>query len=158
VRTALYPGSFDPLHNGHVDVVEQAARLFDRVVLAVMVNPQKPSGRFSLEDRMAMARESIAHIANAEVQHHAGLAVDAALAAGAAVFVKGLRTAGDFEVEMQMAHTNESVSGIPTVFVPTNPSLSFLSSRFIREIAAAGRDVSHLVPAPVARRMKDALR
>ena len=153
--TVLYPGSFDPLHNGHLDVVEQAAELFGRVIVAAMYNPAKPAGFFDLDERQAMIEESVAHLAEVEVRAFAGLAVDAARHAGADFIVKGLRTSADFEVEQQMAHTNHAVSGIRTVYVPCRADLSFLSSRFIREIAKYGGDVSHLVPDAVARRLKD---
>jgi pantetheine-phosphate adenylyltransferase len=155
VPTVLYPGSFDPLHNGHLDVVEQAAELFGRVVVAAMYNPAKPDGFFDLDERQAMIEESVAHLSDVEVRACGGLAVDAAAEAGADFIVKALRTPGDFELEQQMAHTNYAVSGVRTVYLPCRPDLSFLSSRFIREIAQYGGDVSQLVPAAVARRLKD---
>lgn len=150
---ALYPGSFDPFHRGHLDVVEQAVELFGSVVVAAMHNPGKPSGVIDLDTRVALIRQSVAHLPSVSVEAHAGLAVDAARVAGADFIVKGLRTAGDFEVEQQMAHTNHSVASVRTVFLPARPDLVFISSRFIREIAQHGGDVSHLVPAPVAAAM-----
>jgi pantetheine-phosphate adenylyltransferase len=155
VSTVLYPGSFDPLHNGHLDVVERAAALFGRVVVAAMYNPAKPEGFFSLAEREEMIAETLAHLSDVEVRAFPGLAVDAARDCGADFIVKALRTSGDFEVEQQMAHTNEAVSGVSTVFLPCRPDLSFLSSRFIREIAQYGGDVSQLVPDAVSRRLKD---
>ena len=149
--TALYPGSFDPFHLGHLDVVEQSVELFGNVVVAAMHNPGKPSGVIDLDTRVALIRESVAHLPTVRVEAHPGLAVDAARAVGADFIVKGLRTSGDFEVEQQMAHTNHSVSGVRTVFLPARPDLVFISSRFIREIAKHGGNVGHLVPAPVAR-------
>lgn len=146
----MYPGSFDPLHLGHLDVIEQAVELFDSVVVAVMHNPDKPTGRFSLEERVGVARASVAHLPSVSVQAHPGLAVDAARAANARFIVKGLRVSGDFEVEQQMAQMNWSVAGVRTVYLPCRPDRSFISSRFIREIALHGGDVSHLVPPPVA--------
>ena len=121
--TVLYPGSFDPFHLGHLDVIEQSVALFGEVVVGVMHNPTKPSGMFTL---------------------------DAAREVAAAFIVKGLRTGGDFEVEQQMAHTNHAVSGVRTVYLPCKPALVSISSRFIREIAHYGGDVSALVPPPVA--------
>lgn len=150
---ALYPGSFDPFHRGHLDVVEQAVELFGSVVVAAMHNPGKPSGVIDLDTRVALIRQSVAHLPSVSVEAHAGLAVDAARVTGADFIVKGLRTAGDFEVEQQMAHTNHSVASVRTVFLPARPDLVFISSRFIREIAQHGGDVSHLVPAPVAAAM-----
>lgn len=148
--TALYPGSFDPFHLGHLDVVEQARELFGSVVVAVMHNPQKPSGLIPLDERVGLVRASVGHLSGVSVSAYPGLAVDAARTAGADFIVKGLRTPGDFEVEQQMALTNHSVSGIRTVFVTSRPDLSFLSSRYIRDIAHYGGRVGHLVPAPVA--------
>ena len=148
--TVLYPGSFDPFHLGHLDVVEQSVELFGKVVVAVMHNPSKPGGMFTLDERVEMIRESVANLGAVEVVPFAGLAVDAARDASAAFIVKGLRTGGDFEVEQQMAHTNHAVSGVRTVYLPCKPALVSISSRFIREIAHYGGDVSALVPPPVA--------
>lgn len=149
--TAFLPGSFDPVHLGHLDVVEQAVELFGSVVVAAMHNPAKPSGLFTIEERCALLRECTAHLPGVRVEPHTGLVVDAARAVEASFIVKGLRTAGDFEIELQMALTNQSVTGIRTVFLPTAASWSFVSSRFIREIARYGGEVGHLVPATVAR-------
>jgi pantetheine-phosphate adenylyltransferase len=149
----LYPGSFDPLHNGHVEIVEIASRLFGEVVVVAMVNRDK-GGFFPLEQRVALMEESLAHLPNVRIETHEGLAVDAADVLGADFIVKGLRTASDFEVEMQMAQTNKAVSGVETVFLPSGSALGYLSSRWIREISAEGRDVSALVPVPVERALK----
>jgi pantetheine-phosphate adenylyltransferase len=118
-----------------------------------MHNPTKPSGMFTLDERIEMIRESIAYMPKVKVMSFAGLAVDAVRSIGAAFIVKGLRTGGDFEVEQQMAHTNHAVAGVRTVYLPCNPALVFISSRFIREIANYGGDVTSLVPAPVAARL-----
>ncbi|MEY3655851.1 MAG: phosphopantetheine adenylyltransferase [Actinomycetota bacterium] len=150
MSTVLYPGSFDPIHYGHVDVVAQAAELFGNVVVAVMHNPDKPSGLLSTTERVRVAREALAHIPGVAVEAFAGLAVDAATSVNALCIVKGLRTSGDFEVEQQMAHTNFAVAGVRTVYVPCQPGFTHVSSRFIRDIAQHGGDVSSMVPAPVA--------
>lgn len=145
MSTVLYPGSFDPFHLGHLDVVEQAVELFGEVVVAVMHNPDKPNGVFDADLRVRIAEESCGHLGAVTVRAFPGLAVDAARAVGALCIVKGLRTAGDFEVEQQMAHTNHAVSGVRTVYVPCQPRYGFISSRFIRDIAMHGGDVSSMV-------------
>ena len=150
MSTVLYPGSFDPIHYGHVDVVAQAAELFGNVVVAVMHNPDKPSGLLATAERVRVAREALAHIQGVTVEAFAGLAVDAAKSVNALCIVKGLRTSGDFEVEQQMAHTNFAVAGVRTVYVPCQPGFTHVSSRFIRDIAQHGGDISSMVPAPVA--------
>ena len=149
----LYPGSFDPLHNGHLEIIEISSRLFGEVIVVAMVNRTK-QGFFPLDQRVAMMEESLAHLPNVRVTTSEGLVVDAAEALGAAFIVKGLRTAVDFEAEMQMAHMNKAVTGAETVFIPSGSSLGFVSSRYIREISTEGRDVTHLVPGPVARALK----
>lgn len=158
MSTVLYPGSFDPFHVGHLDVVEQAASLFGSVVVAVMHNPDKPSGVLTTDIRVAIARESVAHVPGVTVEAFPGLAVDAARRAGALCIVKGLRTSGDFEVEQQMAQTNFAVSGVRTVYVPCTAAYSFVSSRFIRDIAANGGDVSSMVHHSVADRLSALLK
>ncbi len=149
-RRVLIPGSFDPMHLGHVDVVDQALELFGDVVVGVLYNFSKPSGVFTPDERVELVRDSLAGRTGVTVDKFTGLAVDAATAAGADFIVKGLRNAGDYEIEQQMAHMNQSVTGIRTVFVPCRPEYGFVSSRFIREIAAHGGAIAHLVSPPVA--------
>lgn len=155
MTTVLIPGSFDPIHLGHVDVVDQALEIFGDVVVGVLVNFDKPSGVFTPDERVALAEASLAGREGVRVQAFGGLAVDAAVDVGAPIIVKGLRSAADYEIEQQMAHMNRSVTGVRTVFVPCRPELGFVSSRFIREIAAHGRDVGHLVASPVAAALAD---
>jgi pantetheine-phosphate adenylyltransferase len=148
----LYPGSFDPIHLGHLDVIEQSTELFGDVIVAVMHNEEKPPGIFTVDERVGLITDSAAEIGLAgrvDVITHGGLAVDAARIATADFIVKGLRNVGDFEIEQQMALTNHSVSGIRTVYLPCGTDRGFISSRFVREIARYGGDVSHLVPGPV---------
>ena len=149
MSTVLYPGSFDPFHLGHLDVVAQAAELFGNVVVAVMHNPDTPAGAFPTAERVRVAQAACAHIKGVTVDAFPGLAVDAAQKVGALCIVKGLRTPADFEVEQQMAHTNFAVAGVRTVYVPSDPALSFISSRYIRDIAANGGDISSMVSASV---------
>jgi pantetheine-phosphate adenylyltransferase len=150
----LYPGSFDPIHLGHLDIIEQAHELFGGVVVAIMHNPSKPSGLFPADQRADLTRAAVAHLGGVTVELHSGLAVQAADRASADFIVKGLRTAGDFEIEQQMAQNNHAVTGVRTVFLPCRPDLGFISSRFVREIAKYGGEIGHLVPLHVA----DALR
>ncbi|MEY4401811.1 MAG: phosphopantetheine adenylyltransferase [Actinomycetota bacterium] len=150
-QTVLYPGSFDPFHLGHLDVAAQAASIFGRVVVAVMHNPEKPSGMFTIDERVALVKESTAHLAGVTVEAHAGLAVDAAKKAGATCIVKSLRSASDFDVESQMAHTNYTVSGMRTMVLFALPEHAYISSRFVREIAHYGGDASAMVTEPVAK-------
>jgi len=155
VRTALYPGSFDPFHNGHLEIVETAARLFDHVIVAAMRNTQKAGSLFSLEERQSMIAESVAHLDNVKVESFSALVVDLARDVGADVIVKGLRAVTDFENELQMAQMNYAVAGVHTVFLPSASSHSFLASKFLRDMAAFGRDVSSMVPPAVAKRLQE---
>lgn len=149
----LYPGSFDPLHNGHLDIIEVAARHFDEVVVASVRNPQKTGGLFELEDRQAMIVESVAHLPNVTVTAFSSLTVDLAKELGCDFIVKGLRVVADFESELMMARMNRAVSGIDTLFIPAGASNSFLASNLLREIARFGGDVTEMVPPPVAKRL-----
>ncbi len=154
VRRVMYPGSFDPLHLGHVDVISQAHELFGEVVVAVMHNHAKASGLFPVEQRLELARTALAHLPGVSVVAQTGLAVQAASATDAHFIVKGLRNSEDFEIEQQMAQNNHAVTGIRTVYLPCSPGFGHISSRFVREIAKYGEEIGHLVPANVA----DALR
>jgi pantetheine-phosphate adenylyltransferase len=152
---ALCPGSFDPFHNGHLEVVERASRLFGEVVVAATRNPQKAEGLFSIEERRAMIEESTAHLGNVRSAALTGLVVDLAAELGAAAIVKGLRAVTDFEAEMQMAQMNQRLTGIDTLFIPTGAAYSFVSSRLLREVSRLGGDVSDLVPEAVGKRLAE---
>lgn len=151
MRRALFPGSFDPFHNGHREVVERASALFDEVVVAAMRNPQKASQLFSLDERMGLIAAAVDDLENVRVVALSSLVVDLARAVDATVIVRGLRAVSDFEIELQMAQMNRTLSGVDTLFVPTSSEHSFLSSKLIREIAAYGGDVASFVPGVVAK-------
>ncbi len=154
--TALCPGTFDPVTNGHVDIVERAARCFDSVVVAVLDNPGKQP-LFSVEERVGMLKEALADIEGAEIDSFSGLLVDYARSRGAKVIVKGLRAVSDFDFELQMAQMNSHMAGIETFFLPTSPKWSYLSSSLIKEVVRFGGDISGLVPPFVRDRLEERL-
>lgn len=147
---ALYPGSFDPLTLGHLDLIERASMLFEGVVVAVLRNPLKTPA-FSLEQRLGQIRQATAHLPGVEVGSFEGLTVSYAQQQGTEVILRGLRAMSDFEYELQIAHTNKSLApDVETLFLATAVHHSFLSSSVVREVARFGGDVSHLVPSGVA--------
>jgi pantetheine-phosphate adenylyltransferase len=152
VRRAVCPGSFDPITNGHLDIIERASRLYDVVYIAVLINKSK-QGLFTIEERIQMIEEVSAPYGNVVVESHHGLLVDYCRERDIPAIVKGLRAVSDFDYELQMAQMNIGLSGVETLFVPTSPTYSFLSSSLVKEVAAYGGDVSHLVPALVHRRL-----
>ena len=155
MTTVLYPGSFDPFHNGHRELVETASFLFDEVVIAAMRNPQKGEPLFTLEEREAMIKESLRHLSNIRVMHFAKLVVDVAKDVGADFIIKGLRSTIDFESEISQAQVNLNVSGVHTLFIPSASANSFIASKYVREIARFKGDVSSMVPEGVVKRLKD---
>jgi pantetheine-phosphate adenylyltransferase len=152
VRRCVCPGSFDPVTNGHIDVIERAAQLFDEVSVVVTVNSAK-KGMFGVDERQEMLRESTGHLSNVTVDAFHGLLVDYCREHDVRAIVKGLRAVSDFDYELQMAQMNHRLSGVDTVFVPTSPDSSFLSSSLVKEVATWGGDVSGLVPEAVLRRL-----
>lgn len=146
MKLALYPGTFDPITAGHIDIATRAGSLFDRVIVGVYDTPNKAL-LFDTTTRTALAVEALSHLANVEVRAYTGLTADAAAAAGASAIVRGLRAFSDFENELQMAHQNRAMQpGIETVCLMTSLEYSFLSSTLLRDIARWGGDVSALVP------------
>jgi pantetheine-phosphate adenylyltransferase len=152
VRRAVCPGSFDPVTNGHVDVITRAAALYDELVVAVLVNPGK-AGLFDVEERMGLLREAVVDVPNVTVDRFEGLLVDYCRHRDIPVIVKGLRAVGDFEYELQMAQMNRELAGVETLFMPTAPQVGHLSSSLVKQIARFGGDVSTLVPKAVNDRL-----
>jgi pantetheine-phosphate adenylyltransferase len=156
VRRCVCPGSFDPVTNGHLDVIERASRLYDEVTVGVLVNVAK-SGLFEVDERIEMLRDVTADLGNVTVDSFQGLLVDYCRERDIPVVVKGLRAVSDFDYELQMSQMNNRLSGVETLFVATNPEYSFLSSSLVKEVAKWGGDVSGLVPEPVLRRLRERL-
>jgi pantetheine-phosphate adenylyltransferase len=152
VRKAVCPGSFDPVTNGHLDIIQRAASLFDEVTVAVLINKTK-SSMFTVDERIDMLREVVAPYPNVKVDSFHGLLVDYCQARDIAAIVKGLRAVSDFDYELQMAQMNHRLAGVETLFVSTNPLYSYLSSSLLKEIATYGGDVSGLVPETVLARL-----
>ena len=156
MRRVVCPGSFDPVTNGHLDIIGRAARLYDEVVVAVLVNPAK-AGLFSIDERIDMLREVTRHYDNVRVTSFEGLLVDFCKANDIEVVVKGIRAVSDFDYELQMAQMNLGLAGVETLFMATNPLYSFLSSSLIKDVAKWGGDVTQHVPELVAGRLHERL-
>jgi pantetheine-phosphate adenylyltransferase len=157
MRRAACPGSFDPVTNGHIDIIGRAAALFDEVVVAVGVNPSK-NRLFSPDERMEMLAEAVRPYDNVKVEGFSGLLTDFCQDRGVVAIVKGLRAVSDFDYELQMAQMNSSLAAVDTVFVPTSPEYSFLASSLVKEVATFGGDVAKLVPPHVLDRLTERLR
>jgi pantetheine-phosphate adenylyltransferase len=157
MRRAVCPGSFDPVTNGHLDIIGRASRLFDEVIVGVLINESK-RGLFTIEERLDMLREVITSYGNVRVAAFQGLLVDFCRAQQARVVVRGLRAVSDFEYELQMAQMNIGLAGVETLFMPTSPEYSFLSSSLIKDVAKWGGDVSPHVPDVVRQRLRERLR
>jgi pantetheine-phosphate adenylyltransferase len=153
---ALCPGTFDPVTNGHIDIIQRATRCFERVVVAVLENPAK-TPLFSTDERVAMLKEAVADLENVEIDSFSGLLVDYAASREIRVIVKGIRAVTDFDFELQMAQMNNRMTGVETFFVPTSPQWSYLSSSLIKEVIRFGGDISGLVPAFVQDRLEEKL-
>ena len=152
---AIYPGSFDPITLGHLDIIQRSSKLFERVIVAVLCNPSKQP-LFSVAQRVEQIRKCTERLSNIEVDSFVGLTVEYAKRRNAGVLLRGLRVLSDFEKELQMAHTNETLwQGIETVFLATNKEYSFLSSSVVKEIAQFSGSVSHMVPENVAKDIYD---
>ena len=158
MRIAVYPGSFDPVTNGHLDILRRASRIYDRLIVGVLNNPNKKTPMFSVEERIGMIREVTADIPNVEADSFTGLLVDFAKAKGAEVIVKGLRTVADFEYEFQMALLNKALNPeYETVFLMTDTKYSYISSSMVKELAGFRGDLTGLVPEAIISRIKGKL-
>jgi pantetheine-phosphate adenylyltransferase len=156
VRRVVCPGSFDPVTNGHLDIISRAAGLYDEVIVAVLINVTKHS-LCTVDERVEMLREVTAGYGNVRIDRFHGLLVDFCAHNGISAVVKGLRAVSDFEYEMQMAQMNYRMAKVETLFMTTNPLYSFLRSSLVKEVARYGGDVSGLVPEPVLSRLRDRL-
>ena len=151
----LYPGTFDPLTNGHVDLIERAEKLFGNIVVAVLENTTKTT-TFNLEKRISQIKNALNHLSNVEVISYSGLTVDCAKDLEANLILRGLRAMSDFEYELQIAHTNKSLNNdIETIFLSTNTNFSFLSSSLVKEVAKFGGEINHMVPTSVEKDLKE---
>jgi pantetheine-phosphate adenylyltransferase len=154
MRRAVCPGSFDPVTLGHLDIVERASKIYDEVVVAVLVNKKK-SSLYTVDERMTLLAQVTAEYGNVKVDSFHGLLVDYCRANSIPVIVKGLRAISDFDYELQMAQMNHGLAGVETMFMTTNPLYSFLSSSLVKEVATYGGDVSALVPSLVHASLTD---
>ncbi|MBR0149653.1 MAG: pantetheine-phosphate adenylyltransferase [Lachnospiraceae bacterium] len=153
MKRAIYPGSFDPVTYGHIDIIKRSAKVFDELVVAVLSNKAK-SPLFSVEERVKMLQEVCADIENVRVDSFSGLLVDYAAKSEADVIIRGLRAVTDFEYELQMAQTNRKLSGdVDTVFLTTSLEYAYLSSTTVKEVASFGRDISRFVPESIAKKV-----
>ena len=153
-RRAVCPGSFDPVTNGHLDIIGRASRLYDEVVVAVLINKTK-SSLFSVEERVQLLKECTSEYSNVRVDSFHGLIVDFCRENDIQVIAKGLRAVSDFDYELKMAQMNNGLSNVETLFMPTSPLYSFLSSSLVKEVATFGGDVSGLVPDQVLHRLRE---
>lgn len=152
----LYAGSFDPVTNGHMDIIERTARLCDELIVAVMHNPDK-RGAFPAKERVRLLEKACAHLENVRVIAHGGLLVDCAREQGVSCVVRGVRPLGDFESEYQMAQVNRMLGGVETLMMPTSEQLASVSSSIVRQIASFGGEIDSLVPACIAEEIRSAL-
>jgi pantetheine-phosphate adenylyltransferase len=157
MKTAVYPGTFDPITYGHTDIIERGAKIFDKLIVAVAMNPAKKP-LFSLDERMEMLQQLIAHVPNVSVDSFEGLTVDYVRSVGAHILLRGMRTMSDFEYEFQLALSNKALCNeVDTVFLMTSVERSFLSSHRIKEVASLGVDVSPFVPDIVRDKLNEKL-
>ena len=156
IRRGIYPGSFDPITKGHLDIIERAAKLVDELVVAVLVNPNKSNGLFTISDRLEMIEEVTRHIPNIQIEHFYGLLVDYAKQKEASIIIRGIRSAKDLDMELNMAQINKHLSpGLETVFLMTAPEYGFMSSSAVRELVSFRGDYQAFVPSEVVRKINE---
>ena len=154
--TCICPGSYDPVTNGHLDIIRRAAGIFERVIVGVVRDPQHKATMFSVDERVGFLREALADVSNVQVEVFSDLVVEFARRFGARTMVKGLRAISDFEWEFQMHHLNRNLAPeVETMYLMSSPNYSFLSSSGVKEVASFGGNVDDLVPEPVARRFRE---
>ena len=158
--TAIYPGSFDPIHFGHIDIIRRSVAIFDEVIVAIAYNPHKDSALFTPDERVELIHDSIRDLEpKARVEKFSGLLVDYAERIGASVIIRSLRAVTDFDYELQMVHMNKQMKGnVETIFLLANPELSFTASHLIKEVAGYGKRLPELVPEPVMNRLRAKLK
>ncbi|NLB22161.1 MAG: pantetheine-phosphate adenylyltransferase [Clostridium sp.] len=155
VQTAVYPGSFDPISLGHLDIIERASKIFDKVIVAVLINPDK-TGFFPIEERIEMIQLVTSHLPNVEVRGFSGLTVNFLKEVGARVIIRGLRVISDFDFELQMANANRAMEPeIETLMMMTSPDYSYLSSSLVRQVMHFGGKLEGFVPGPIIDRLKE---
>lgn len=155
VQTAVYPGSFDPVSLGHLDIIERASKIFDKVIVAVLINPEK-KGFFPIEERIEMIKLVTSHLPNVEVRGFSGLTVNFLKEVGARVIIRGLRVISDFDFELQMANANRAMEPeIETLMMMTSPNYSYLSSSLVRQVMHFGGKLEGFVPGPIIERLKE---
>ena len=156
MRRAVYPGSFDPVTNGHLDVIDRAARIFDEVVVTVAYNEQKTGGLFTFPERITLLEKAVANYPNVKVTQFDGLLVEYARTIEASVIIRGLRAISDFEYEFQMALMNRKLdAGVETMFLMPKEEYTYISSRLVKEIARLGGDIKEFVPDCIARALRE---
>lgn len=158
MRKVLYPGSFDPVTAGHMDIIRRAAAQFDQVVVGVLHNPLKPSGAFTPDERVELLQAATASLNNVTIEKFSGLLVDAVAACGADAVVRGLRTMGDAELELQMARLNRQIGGVETLFLAATPEVMHISAEMVRQVGRYGGNLHSLVPDTVFTRIEEALK
>lgn len=153
MRTVLYPGSFDPVTNGHMDIIRRAAKAFDTVIVGILYNPSKPAGAFPVDVRISLLENALSGLDNVQVAAFGGLLIEAVQACGADAVIRGLRTTADVEIELQMARINHELGGVETLLMAAAPETVHISASMVREIARFGGDIAPYVPPSICKQV-----